>query len=172
MRPTCQRLLVPMALLVLLAALTPRISAGQGRVLAVVGGAWEYDLSGTGTSGFGGLRLELPVRRVLVIEPGLTYAHYSSQFELGVNYLLPEIQAQIQVPGRWVRPFLGGGLGLAYAWAEGASATDLTLSGSAGVRVRVAELWSTRAELRVRSIDPSHDNGTVAEWTLGIARRF
>jgi hypothetical protein len=170
MRPTCQRLLVPVVVLALLAGVTPRISVGQGRALALVGGAWEYDLSGTGTSGFGGLRLELPVNRLLVIEPGLTYARYSTQFELGVNYLLPEIQAQLQVPGRWVRPFLGGGLGLAYAWAGGATATDLTVSGSAGARVRLAELWSARAELRARSINPFH--GTVAEWTLGIARRF
>jgi hypothetical protein len=67
-----------------------------------------------------------------------------------------------------LRPFLGGGLGVAFAWAGGATATDLTVSAGAGLRVRLAELWSGRAELRVRSIDPFH--GTVAEWTLGIAR--
>lgn len=170
MRPTCQRYLVPVVVLALLTVLTPRICVGQGRALALVGGAWEYDLSGTGTSGFGGLRLELPMDRFLVIEPGLTYARYSTQFALAVNYLLPEIQVQLQIPGRRVRPFLGGGLGLAYAWAAGANATDLSLSGSAGARVRLTGLWSARAELRVRSIDPFH--GTVAERTLGIARRF
>jgi hypothetical protein len=79
----------------MLALIVPGVSGAQTRALAVVGGAWEYDLSGTGTSGFGGLRLELPIRRILLIEPGLTYAHYSSQFDLGVSYLLPEIQAQI-----------------------------------------------------------------------------
>jgi hypothetical protein len=168
MRPRCLRLLVPILALTLLPGATPLV--GQGRALALVGGAWQYDLSGTGTSGFGGLRLELPVDRFLVIEPGLTYARYSTQFELGVNYLLPEIQAQLQVPGRWIRPFLGGGFGLAYAWAGGATATDLTLSGSAGARFRLAELWSARAEARARSIDPFH--GTVVEWTLGIARQF
>jgi hypothetical protein len=105
-----------------------------------------------------------------VIEPGLTYAHYSTQFGRGVSYLLPEIQAQIQVPGRCVRPFLGGGVGLSHAWVSGASANDLTLSAGAGTRVHLAELWSGRAELRVRAIDPFH--GTVAEWTLGVARQF
>ena len=169
MRPMCQRLSLPLLVLVLLTGVS-RISTGQGRALAVVGGAWEYDLSGTGTSGFGGLRLELPVHRFLVVEPGLTYAHYSTQFDAGVNYLIPELQAQIQVPGRWVRPFLGAGVGFAYAWAGGATATDLSLSGSAGLRVRLAELWSARTELRARSIDPFH--GTIAEWTVGIARRF
>jgi hypothetical protein len=170
MRPMWRRVLVPVVVLAFVGIVMPRTGAGQGRALAVVGGAWEYDLSGTGTTGFGGLRLELPVGRLLVIEPGLTYARYSTQFDQGVNYLLPEVQAQLQAPGRWVRPFLGAGLGLAYAWAGGANATDLTLSGSAGVRVRLSELWSARAELRARSIDPFH--GTVAEWTLGVARRW
>lgn len=153
-----------------LALVAPSPIAGQDRALALVGGAWQYDLSGTGTSAFGGLRLELPVGRVFVVEPGLTYAHYSSQFQTGVSYLLPEVQAQVQVPGRWVRPFLGGGVGLSHAWSGGGSADDLTLTGSVGTRVRVTDLWSARAELRVRSIDPFH--ATVAEWTLGIARRF
>jgi hypothetical protein len=169
MHPTCRQVATALGALGIFLSV-PGTSAAQGRALAVVGGAWEYDLSGTGTSVFGGLRLELPVRRFLVIEPGLTYAHYSSQFDQGVSYLLPEVQAQIQVPGRWVQPFLGGGVGLSYAWADGGSATDLSLSGSAGLRVRLAELWSARAELRVRSIDPFHK--TIAEWTVGIARRF
>jgi outer membrane protein with beta-barrel domain len=151
-------------------ALIPQTSVGQDRALGVVGGAWQYDLSGTGTSGFGGLRLELPVAQLFVIEPGLTYARYSSQFGPSVNYLIPELQAQIQVPGSTVRPFLGGGIGLAHAWAEGDHASDLSLSAGIGTRIRLATLWSARAELRVRSIDPFH--GTVAEWTAGIARRF
>ena len=170
MYPIRLRMGIGLGALGLFCLTAPGTSAAQSRALAVVGGAWEYDLSGTGTSGFGGLRLELPIRRFLLIEPGLTYAHYSSQFDLGVSYLLPEIQAQIQIPGTWIRPFLGGGIGLSYAWAGGASATDLSLSGSAGVRVRLAEMWSARAELRARSIDPFHN--TIAEWTLGIARRF
>jgi hypothetical protein len=169
MRPACPQ---PLLLLFVFALVTglPGIGSGQGRALAVVGGAWEYDLSGTGTSGFGGLRLELPVHRILIVEPGLTYARYSTQFDAGVSYLIPDLQAQVQVPGRWVRPFLGAGVGLAYAWGDGASVTDLSLSGSAGLRVRLAELWSARTELRVRSIDPFH--GSAAEWTFGIARRF
>jgi hypothetical protein len=151
-------------------ALIPQVGVGQARALAVVGGAWQYDLSGTGTSGFGGLRLELPVARLFVIEPDLTYARYSTQFGSSVNYLIPELQAQIQVPGSTIRPFLGGGVGLAHAWAEGDQATDLSLSAGLGTRIRLGALWTARAELRVRSIDPFH--GTVAEWTAGIARQF
>jgi hypothetical protein len=76
----------------------------------------------------------------------------------------------VQYPGRVLRPFLGAGLGLSYAWGGGASATDLTLTGGIGTRVRLTEVWGARAELRARSIDPFHN--TIAEWTLGVARRF
>jgi outer membrane protein with beta-barrel domain len=169
MRLIAARHLFGIAAVLLLAPTVSRSAAAQRTALAVVGGAWEYDLSGTGTSGFGGLRLEMPVGRLLVVEPGLTYARYSPQFGGHVNYLIPELQVQVQVPGR-VSPFLGGGLGLSYAWASGAHATDLSLSGSVGTRVRLTELWGARAEFRARSIDPFHN--TIVEWTLGISRRL
>jgi hypothetical protein len=170
MYKTHRRLELTLAAFGLLGLTVPQAISAQTRALAVVGGAWQYDLSGTGTSGFGGLRLELPVSRTFLIEPGLTYASYSTQFDQGVSYLLPEVQAQLQIPGKWIRPFVGGGVGLSYAWASGTSATDLTLSGGVGLRGRLTEMWSARGELRVRAIDPSH--GSVAEWTLGLARRF
>jgi hypothetical protein len=75
-----------------------------------------------------------------------------------------------QLPGRAIRPFVGSGLGVAFAWRGGASALDLTLSAGASVRVKLLGPWKGRAELRVRSIDPFHN--TVAEWTFGIARQL
>lgn len=166
-----QRRLAPfLGALGMLVLAVPHLSSAQERALAVVGGAWEYDLSGTGTTGFGGLRLEWPVNRVVLLEPALTYARYTSQFGVGINYLIPELQGQVQLPGPVLRPFIGGGLGMSFAWRGGASATDLTLSAGVGTRIRLAELWSARAEFRARSIDPFHS--TIAEWTLGIARRF
>jgi Outer membrane protein beta-barrel domain len=161
--------LVPGVLGMLVLA-TPLTGLAQERALGVVGGVWEYDLSGTGTTGFGGLRLEWPLHRVFLVEPALTYSRYTAQFGTAVNYLIPEVQGQVQYPGRVLRPFLGAGLGLSYAWADGASATDLTLTAGVGTRVRVTEFWSVRGELRARSIDPFH--ATIAEWTLGVARRF
>jgi hypothetical protein len=149
---------------------TTHPGVAQDRALAVVGGVWEYDLSGTGTSGFGGLRLERPVHRYFLLEPALTFARYTTQFGSEVSYVIPEVQAQVQLPGRVFRPFLGGGMGMSFAWGDGSSATDLSLSAGVGTRIRLAELWSARAELRARSIDPFVN--TVAEWTLGIARRF
>jgi hypothetical protein len=112
----------------------------------------------------------LTVARPVAIEPGLTYARYSSQFGPSVNYLIPEIQGQLQIPGSTLRPFPGGGIGFAYAYAEGEHVTDLSLSAGLGTRVRLSEDWSARAELRVGSIDPW--TGNAAERTSGIAHRF
>jgi len=157
-----------LGMLVLAAA--PNPSLAQERALGVVGGVWDYDLSGTGKTGFGGLRLEWPLNRVFLLEPALTYSRYTEQFGSAINYLISEYQGQVQYPGRVLRPFLGAGLGLSYAWGGGVSATDLTLTGGIGTRVRLTDVWSARAELRARSIDPFHN--TIAEWTLGVARRF
>jgi uncharacterized protein len=63
-----------------------------------------------------------------LLEPGLTYARYTSQGHVGINYLLPEVQGQVQIPERVLQPFLGGGLGLAFAWSGGASGARLTRS--------------------------------------------
>jgi hypothetical protein len=85
MYKTHRRLELTLAAFGLLGLTVPQAISAQTRALAVVGGAWQYDLSGTGTSGFGGLRLELPVSRTFLIEPGLTYASYSTQFDQGVS---------------------------------------------------------------------------------------
>ena len=49
------------------------------RAIALVGGGMEYDLSGTGTAGFGGLRVELPQSHLFLVELGATVARPSMQ---------------------------------------------------------------------------------------------
>jgi hypothetical protein len=146
-------------------------SAAPDRALAVVGGAFQYDLSGTGTTGFGGVRLEWPLARYFLAEPGLTYARYTPQGVGGaVSLLFPEVQLQLVRPGGLLRPFVGVGAGPALALGGGASESELALSAGAGLRMRLAPEWSGRAELRLRAIDPW--TGSAAEWTIGLARRL
>lgn len=160
------------ALLVVMMVTAPAAAqeAADRPSLALVGGAWEYDLSGTGTSWFAGARGSLPVGGPLVFEPGVTYARYGSQGGSDVNYLIPEAQLQIESLRGGARPFLGIGAGPALGWSNGDSQIDLSLSVGAGVRFDVSPDWGARAELRVRSIDPW--TGTVAEWTAGVSRRL
>lgn len=143
--------------------------AQRGRALAVAGGVVQYDLSGTGTTGFGAARLEVPLTSVVLLEPGLTFSRYDAQFGSSVSLLFPEVQLQLQGRGV-VSPYIGVGVGPALAFAEGESDTELSLSGALGLRVRVDPQWRIGGELRIRAIDPFA--GTTAEWGLGVSRRF
>ena len=138
--------------------------------LSVVGGPWQYDLSGTGTSWFAGLRLAVPIGGPLLLEPGITYARYTSQGDDDVNLVFPEAQLQVELLRRRLRPFIGVGAGPALAWTAGASDTDIALTASAGMRAQVSPLWGVLGELRIRSINPW--TGSAAEWTVGISRRL
>jgi Outer membrane protein beta-barrel domain len=162
-----------LSVLLLASAIAPHAADAQvqpsGRALAAAGGVVQYDLSGTGTTAFGAVRLELPLTSVVLLEPGLSFSRYDAQFGSSVSLLFPEVQLQVQGRGV-VSPYLGVGVGPAFAFAEGQSATDLSLSGALGLRVRVDPQWRIGGELRIRAIDPFH--GTTAEWGLGVSRRF
>ena len=140
---------------------------------AIVGGAFQYDLSGTGTVPFGGVRLTLPLHRWILVEPALTYAAYDAQSGDEIPLLIPEAQVQ----GRWplgrIDPFLGVGVGGVFDMRESRGGQELvvsTLSAAAGARGWLGRGWSARAELRVRGVDGF--TGAVAEWTVGLGRAF
>jgi hypothetical protein len=146
-----------------------RPSAGDQRrpAIAVLGGPSPYDLSGTGTGGFGALRLEVPSGRVLVFEPGLAVFRYRSQADESITYLLPEFSAQVQVPAGPVRPYLGGGVGFT-EFLSGRGQSKVTLHGAAGLRIAIAGGWGLRGEARLRSIDPFH--GNTFDLGVGLAK--
>ena len=164
------------ALVLAAAAALPAPAAAQDEMsasVALVGGAFQYDLSGTGTVPFGGVRLSLPMHAWIVIEPGLTYAAYDAQDGEGVPLLIPEAQLQGRIEMGRVDPFLGLGAGGVFDLREDRSGGELlvsTYSAAAGARAWLGRGWTGRAELRVRGVDGF--TGSAAEWTLGIARYF
>jgi hypothetical protein len=148
---------------------SPATAPDHEPALAVVAGVSQYDLSGTGTTAFGAVRLELPIGERLVVEPGLTYLPYESQGGRRTHHLLPEVQLQVQTR-RTIRPYLGVGVGSSWAVTPGRDFHDLTLSAATGVRVLTRSGWILGGELRVRTIDPW--TGTTGDWGLRIARTF
>jgi hypothetical protein len=132
-------------------------SSDRRPALAVLGGPSPYDLSGTGTGGFGAVRLEVPSGRLLVFEPGIAVFRYRSQADESITYLLPEVSAQVQVVGGPIRPYLGGGIGFT-EFLSGRGQSKFTLHGAAGLRIAIAGGWGLRGEARLRSIDPFHGN--------------
>lgn len=140
---------------------------------ALVGGVFQYDLSGTGAVPFGGVRLFLPLHAWIAVEPAITYAAYESEADDEIPLLVPEVQLQGRLESGRVDPFLGIGIGGAFDLRKNRGGKELVVSSysaGAGARVRLGRGWSGRAELRLRAVDGFA--GSVAEWTLGIARAF
>jgi len=160
-------------LLVAVCSLTvPAAAAAQNfnpLALSLALGPSPYDLSGTGT-GFA-VAAGLPWEPVagLIVEPGVTFFTYSSQFETRFNYLFPELSVQAQLPRGRVRPFLGVGAGGAFV-VSGPSETVATLHAVGGVRVAIDATWGVRSELRVRAVRPWV--GNTADFLLGVSRRL
>ena len=142
----------------------PRYAVG------VVAGASQFDLSGTGTAGLLGARVEAELRRWLVAEGAVGFFRPGEQFGGRASYAIPEAQLQVQFPGRVVRPYLGAGGG--YVFASGGGDAEGTASGAGGLRVALPGAGlDARGELRVRGIGQSFA-GSTAEWTLGVGYRF
>jgi hypothetical protein len=145
-------------------------SLGTGIVL--LGGAAQYDLSGTGTTGVISLRLDHMPKRWLVTEASLGYLHPPMQFGGRETLLIPEGQLQVQLPFNYVMPYLGIGGGWVFAHGDGRSERTGTASVATGLRVVLPNApISLQAELRVRGIGKSF-SGSTAEWTGGLRWRL
>ena len=142
--------------------------------LGLVAGVAQYDLSGTGTEGFFGLRLDLPMSEYVFAEPGFVYMSYRSQGGDLIRHLTAEVQVQGSYPlGRW-RPYLGAGAGGFFDLRKqrgGAELVRPTFSGAGGTRVDLTGALGARAELRVRGVGKGF-NGTIAEWSAGLSWSF
>lgn len=143
--------------------------AGNRMALSVAAGPSPYDLSGTGT-GFAAA-VEFSWRPILglVVEPGLTYFTYESQFAERIHYLMNELSVQGELPLGRVRPFLGGGAGFARVVSD-TDEDDLvaTLHAVGGIRVDLSPTWGGRAEMRVRSVRPW--TGNTVDVLFGLSR--
>lgn len=168
----CRRMCLAVAALAIATIATP-VHAQNARAVSIdaVGGFDQYDLSGTGVSGTGGLRLSAPIYRFLTIEPGVTYTRYTPQLGTShVNILFPEVQAQLTGNLRTFHPFLGVGLGAGIFRSKDQSAARRWGSAGVGVRYSPSGDWGARSELRLRAND--RFSGSLAEWTLGLSRRL
>jgi hypothetical protein len=142
------------------------------RSVAYLAGPANYDLSGTGWSWSAAARLDLPLGRLLVLEPGLGFFTYSSQF-FGTrsSFLLPEVSLQLQYPGRRVRPYLGVGGGGALL-VQGIGATEPSVHGTVGLRVGMTPAWGVRGEARVRNLSVFEANNSIFEFLAGLSGHF
>lgn len=160
------RSIPPLALALVCLLLPPGVHAQGGTAVAVLGGPSQFDLSGTGTSVAVSFRASHELSRILVLEGAVAHLPYTTQADDDVHHLFPELQLQLQWPGRRALPYLGAGVGASWGFRPETTELEATLSGTGGVRIPVAGSWAIQAELRVRSVDPW--TGTTADWGLGL----
>ncbi|MDB4885791.1 MAG: hypothetical protein JWN79_1229 [Gemmatimonadetes bacterium] len=141
--------------------------ATRGRFgIGLVAGPVQFDMSGTGTTAFGALRADQELTSWLVLEQSLGVLRPDEQTQSRRTYVMPELQLQTQATFGRVRPYLGLGVGVLHS-VSGGSRNYAVASGSVGARTAVAPTLDLRTELRVTA-----QAATLAQWTLGLARRF
>ena len=132
---------------------TALAQTGSKLTLSGLAGPSPYDLSGTGTGFAAALEFNWRPTPGLVIEPGMTYFTYQSQFSQQIHYLMNELSVQGELPLGRVRPFLGGGAGFAQVIEENEEVVA-TLHAVVGLRVDLSRSWAVRGEMRARAIRP------------------
>jgi hypothetical protein len=135
---------------------------------AVVGGVSNFDLSGTGSTAIGAVRVDVPL--LLVLAEG-SLGVMRPKEDVGTRtYIIPEVQVQYQILPLLVRPYVGVGAGVFKAVSgPDPHTSDVTLSASAGVRFSIPLLpIGFRAEARVRGVG-SGFTGSATELTVGVS---
>jgi hypothetical protein len=120
-----------------------------------------------GTGFAAGAWVDYPLTSFLLTEAGVGYFRYTSQFDVRVAYILPEVGLRAGIPLRSAFPFLGVGAGLATA-TSGGSGTDYTLHALVGLRLWLGTRVGVRAEARLRAVDPWAANMTDITGGLSI----
>ncbi len=139
------------------------------QAFSFVAGPSSYRLIGTGTSWTAGLRFDLPLGRMFIVEPGIGFFRYRSQFGQSIKYLFPEVGIQIQPARGQVRPYLGVGAGFS-EYLTGPGASPGTVHAAAGVRAWLTRSYGLRAEVRLRGLDPFSGQQTT-DFTIGVGKR-
>jgi len=171
----CRRLGLLAAILALSggSAVAQRDRSGGARrspAVSFLGGPASYDLSGTGTAVAAAIRFDVPVGRLFILEPGMGFFRYRTEFGQRINYLLPEIGFQFQPGGGVVRPYVGVGAGFS-EYLTGPGASPGTVHAAVGVRAMVTRDYGIRGEVRIRGLDP-FSGQQMTEFAVGLIKRL
>jgi hypothetical protein len=148
-------------------------SVAPAPTFSVHAGAFQYDLSGVGTTPMVAVRADFPLGRIALVEGSVGGARPDQQFGERTTLMIPEAQLQFQLPLGRVLPYIGAGGGAFLDFRSGENGglvSAVTGSVAGGVRAWVTPRVGLRAELRVRGIG-SRFTGAAAEWTGGLSWR-
>lgn len=165
-----------------------RRPAAPSRQLSLAVGALRYDRDGGGQHPMAALRADWRLRHWLRSEVALSYALADLDFPTADPLVSEEVQTslvagtvgvQAELPGRWVRPYVGVAAGLFGRFEGDGEARDgehtvrPTLAVPVGVRLPLAARLGIRAEARWR-FDEHRDgrSSPAVEQTVGLSFGF
>jgi hypothetical protein len=145
----------------------------QSNSFAISAGAFNFDLSGTGTSPLIAMSVDTRPAGNVLLEGGLTFAFPEQQFDR-TTFIIPEAQLQYQFPIGRFAPFVGGGVGAAIDIRDeflGGTDVDLALSIGGGVRANLSDSFGLRGDFRMRAFGGNFSS-SAAELRGGAFWRF
>jgi hypothetical protein len=162
------------------AAASASAQYAPSRSVSLSAGAMSFDVSGTGTAPTFALRMDTELgRRWLVGDLGLGYASIEEQSAIDRTQLgILEGQLQLQLPGAYLRPYVGAGAGLIsyLTQAGGRHEVSGSLSVGAGLRAPLADRVGLRVDGRLRAWDDRSAGfgfvNSTSELTAGLSVRF
>jgi hypothetical protein len=119
--------------------------------LSISSGLVDYDLSGTGKTVGTAIRGERAFTDRLSLEIGSLLARPSEDFAT-TTLLAPEALVRYTlIEGRFA-PYVGGGGGFVMRHTQRQTVWDPSMTGAAGVRIRLSDETSVQGEMRLRGI--------------------
>lgn len=137
--------------------------------VSINSGLFQFDLSGTGFAPMVAVRAATPIASVILLEGAFTAARPGQQFAT-TTFLVPEAQVQLVLPFSVISPYLGLGGGAAFDLRDsdaGGVQTDLTISGSLGIKAWLKQALGIQGEIRSRGVSLDF-TGSTTEYTLGL----
>jgi hypothetical protein len=141
---------------------------GPWRV-SLASGLVDYDLSGTGKTIGTAVRGERWLTDRLSVEFGSLLARPTEDFAT-TTLLAPEALVRYAFTDGRFAPYVGGGGGFVMRHTDRDTAWDPSMTGAAGLRVRLTDETSIQGEMRLRGIGRTWA-GSSAEWTAGLVWR-
>jgi hypothetical protein len=132
-------------------------------------GGSTYDMSRTGTSPFGAVRVDIPFVKI-VYEASLSVFEARESVGGKSTYLIPEAQVQWQLAPNRIRPYIGVGGGyIGNVSGPADNWWSATGSVSVGARVSVpATSIGFSGEVRFRGFGGGVEGGHSVEYALGV----
>jgi hypothetical protein len=151
----------------------PAKASAQTRV-GVFYGVGSYDLAGVDEPSVVSLRVSRNVVPLLAVEASVTHTRLEQDYNLPderTTFVMPEVQAQLQLPLGLFAPYVGAGAGMSFASADQQSDEEVTFNAGAGLRLDLPMGLGLGVDARARTFGTGFTASGV-DLSFGVSYRF